>query len=81
MSKTAHSLKDVAEDLDRMRADAVAERHPMLALLLQLARDEAKEELDRQQPKKPRKPRRPALPSNVIPFPVQRARNGARRRA
>ena len=42
MSKTIHSLHEVAEDLDRMRADAVAEAHPMLALLLQLARDEAR---------------------------------------
>ena len=78
MPKTVHSLSEVAEDLDRMRADAVAELHPMLALLLQLARDEAKEECERQAPKKARKPRRPALPSNVIPFPVDRMRQRKR---
>jgi hypothetical protein len=80
MSKQVHSLANVAEDLDRMRSDAVAEGHPMLALLLQLAHDEAKEELGRQEPKRPRKAR-PKLPSNVIPFPVQRLRNRVRARA
>lgn len=73
MSKPIHSLKDVAEDLDRMRADAVAEAHPMLALLLQLARDEAREELERQAPEA--KARHLAPASNVIPFPPLRVRS------
>jgi hypothetical protein len=81
MSKNVHLLTNVAEDLDRMRSDAVAEGHPMLALLLQLAHDEAKEELDRQEPKKTRKARRPELPSNIIPFPALRLRNRVRARA
>jgi hypothetical protein len=81
MSKQLKSLTTVAEDLDHMRAAAVADGHPMLALLLQLARDEAKEENDRQAPKQTKKAKRPQLPSNVIPFPVQRIRNRRRLRA
>ena len=80
MSMPLQSLNDVAEELDRMRAAAVGASHPMLALLLQLARDEAKEEHDRRAPKKQRKAK-PALPSNVIPFPLQRVRNRERRHA
>ena len=80
MSKQTQSLTEIAEELDRMRAAAVADSHPMLALLLQLARDEAKEEDDRRTPKKARKAK-PQLPSNVIPFPLQRLKNRERRRA
>jgi hypothetical protein len=75
MPATAHPLKAVAVELERMRADAVASSHPMLALLLQLARDEAREELAKRTAKPKRKPA--AKASNVIRFPRKRL---ARRR-
>jgi len=70
MSKTAHPLKSVAAELDRMRVDAVADSHPMLALLLQLARDEANEELTKRMAKP--KQKAAAKASNVIRFPRKR---------
>ena len=48
----------------------------MLALLLQLARDEAKEELERHVPKrKASKPRQPAPPLMSFPFPCTASRS------
>jgi hypothetical protein len=67
MSNTPHPLKTVAAELERMRAHAIADAHPMLALLLQLARDEAKEELAKRTAKPRPKPAQKA--SNVIRFP------------
>ena len=70
MPATAHPLKAVAAELERMRAHAIADAHPMLALLLQLARDEANEELAKRTAKP--KPKPAAKTSNVIRFPRKR---------
>ena len=75
MSRIVHPLQTLAAKLDSMRADAVASSHPMLALLLQLARDEAHEELAKRTAKPKRKAA--AKASNVIRFPRKRL---ARRR-
>ena len=70
MPANTHPLKAVAAELDRMRANAVADSHPMLALLLQLARDEANEELSKRTAKP--KQKAAAKASNVICFPRKR---------
>jgi hypothetical protein len=80
VSTTLDSLEAAAGLLERMRAEAVGDGRPMLALLLQLARDEAKEEIARQsQPANPPEPAKPSAASNVIAFP--RARLTRRRNA
>jgi hypothetical protein len=62
-------LSAAVRELDGMRAAAVSEGCPMLALTLQLARDEAADEIARRSAK--RKTVR-QLPSNVIRFPRKR---------
>jgi hypothetical protein len=74
MSANENTLLAIAARLEAMREQAVADAHPMLALLLQLARDEAKEELARRS----RKPRPSRTATSVILFPARRL---AKRRA
>jgi len=61
-------LSAAVAELDGMRAAAVSEGCPMLALTFQLARDEAVDEIARRTPKKQAR----QLPSNVIRFPRKR---------
>jgi hypothetical protein len=68
MSANEDPLLTIAAALDAMREQAIADAQPMLALLLQLARDEAKEELARRR----RKPRPAKTATNVILFPTHR---------
>lgn len=73
-------LNAVAAALSTMQQEAVADGHAMLALLLQLARDEALEERARREDAETEAACRPP-PSNVIPFPVRGDGAGRRARA
>jgi hypothetical protein len=75
MTPCIDRLKAAVLELDRMRATAVDEGCPMLALTLQLARDEAEEELARRNAMK--RARAAHAGSTVIRFPRRRL---ARRR-
>ena len=61
-------LRAAVGEIDGMRAAAVSEGCPMLALTLQLARDEAADEIARRTPRKTVR----HLPANVIRFPRKR---------